>query len=102
MLKKENIHPLESTEPERDEDYLYSASNHDCTGLTPTPAHDEFQAEAYQELFHYVPPYGPIGSCSFLDDPIPPMNHGRTTDGIHLETRHHVTDQKPNSRHDYP
>lgn len=56
MLNHENLHPLETEASERDEDYLYSASNHDATGLTPTPAHDEFEAESYQELYHYLPP----------------------------------------------
>lgn len=75
-----------------DEDYLYSASYQDCTGLTPTPAHNEFEAESYQELFHYLPPLPPNSS----------QNHGRTTDDIHLETRHKVTEQTPKSRYDYP
>lgn len=102
MLKNENLHSLETEAPAKDEDYLYSSSNHDCTGLTPTPAHDEFEAESYQELFHYLPPIHPTHSVAAVDDPIPPYNHGRTTDDIHLETRHHEHDQRPTSRYDYP
>ena len=56
MFKNENLHPLDTEESKRDEDYLYSASTQDCTGLTPTPAHNEFEAEAYQEISHYLPP----------------------------------------------
>ena len=102
MLKNENLHPLETEAPEKDEDYLYSGSNHDCTGLTPTPAHNEFEAESYQELYHYLPPVHPENSISVGDAPLPPYNHGRTTDDIHLETRHHEHDQRPTSRYDYP
>ena len=102
MLNNENLHPLDTEESERDEDYLYSASNHDATGLTPTPAHNEFEAEAYQELFHYLPPVTPQNSVTTTDAPSPPFNHGRTADDIHLETRHHEHDQRPTSRYDYP
>jgi len=102
MLKNENLHPLEAEAPEKDEDYLYSGSNHDCTGLTPTPAHNEFEAESYQELYHYLPPVHPENSISVGDAPLPPYNHGRTTDDIHLETRHREHDQRPTSRYDYP
>ena len=45
--------------PTMDEDYLYAASNHDTTGLTPTVAHNEYEAESYQELNHYLPPVQP-------------------------------------------
>lgn len=102
MKKEPNARPLNTNNPTMDEDYLYSASAHDCTGLAPTPAHDEFEAESYQELFHYLPPIAPSHSVSAVDNPIPPYNHGRTTDDIHLETRHKESDQSPKSRHDYP
>lgn len=102
MKKKQTETPLYTHNPAPDEDYLYSASVTDCTGLTPTPAHNEFEAESYQELIHYVPPVSPNHLSSAVDDPVPPFNHGRTTDGIHLETRYEVTDQHPKSRYDYP
>ena len=55
MKKESNNTYLQHTK-DHDEDYLYSASTQDCTGLTPTPAHNEFEAEAYQEIAHYLPP----------------------------------------------
>lgn len=102
MKSEQNARPLNKNNPSMDEDYLYSASCHDCTGLAPTPAHNEFEAESYQELFHYLPPVCPMHSVSAVDDPIPPYNHGRTSDGIHLETRKEVTDQPPQNRKYYP
>jgi len=102
MLKNENLHPLETESSKNDEDYLYSASYHDCTGLAPTPAHDEYEAESYQELAHYLPPIHPQQGIPATDNPIPPYNHGRTTDDIHLVTRHKEHDQRPMSRYDYP
>lgn len=67
---KNKTYPQHTTDIE--EDYLYSASYQDMTGLTPTPAHDEFEAESYQELAYYQPPVMP---------------------------KH---DQRPSCRHDYP
>ena len=101
MKKEQNARPLNTNNPTMDEDYLYSASSHDATGLTPTPAHDEFEAESYQELYHYLPPIAAANSTSANDFPTPPYNHGRTTDDIHLEMRRKVTDQRPQCRHDY-
>ena len=102
MKKNQSETPIYSHTPDLDEDYLYSASYQDATGLTPTPAHDEFEAESYQELYHYLPPLHPQQGIPATDNPIPPYNHGRTTDDIHLETRHHEHDQRPMCRHDYP
>ena len=102
MKEHKSARPLNTTNPTMDEDYLYSASYQDTTGLTPTPAHDEFEAENYQELTHYLPPLHPQQGIPVTDYPIPPYNHGRTTDDIHLETRHHEHDQRPSCRHDYP
>lgn len=101
MNEKQNVRPLNKNNPTMDEDYLYAASCQDCTGLTPTPAHDEFEAESYQELAHYLPPVSQMQSSSATAAPIPPYNHGRTTDDIHLEMRRKVTDQRPKSNY-YP
>ena len=98
-MKKE---PLNKNNPTLDEDYLYTASFRDCTGLTPTPAHNEFEAESYQELAHYLPPIHSAQTNSSKDEPIPPYNHGRTSDDIHLETRKEVTDQPLKNKHYYP
>ena len=37
----------------------FAASSGDCTGLTPTPAHDEYEAESYEDLYPYLPPAPP-------------------------------------------
>lgn len=102
MKKEQQARPLNPNNPTMDEDYLYAASYHDCTGLAPTPAHNEFEAESYQELAHYLPPISPMHSSSAVDDPIPPYNHGRTSDDIHLETRKEVTEQPSQNKHYYP
>ena len=39
-----------------DDNYLYAASANDMTGLTPTVAHNEYEAQSYEELFPYLPP----------------------------------------------
>lgn len=102
MKKEQNARPLNKNNPTMDEDYLYSASCRDCTGLAPTPAHDEFEAESYEELYHYLPPVLPPNSASAVDDPIPPITHGRSADGIHLEMRREVTDQPEENKKYYP
>ncbi len=39
-------------------DYLsISASTTDCTGLIPAPAQTPSQREAYEELYHFLPPH---------------------------------------------
>lgn len=76
MKKEQNARPLNTHNPTLDDDYLSTASCNDCTGLTPAPMHNDFETEAYQQLFHFIPPYGPINSCSAVDDPIPPYNYG--------------------------
>ena len=102
MHKNEHSQPTNTNTSKNDEDYLYSASNHDCTGLTPTPAKNEFEAESYEQLFHYLPPVFPMTSVSAVDDPIPPFNYGTASEDLQPKTRRNVTDQTPKSRHDYP
>ena len=43
-------------DPIADDDYLFAASANDMTGLTPTIAHNNYEAESYEELFPYLPP----------------------------------------------
>lgn len=44
-------------EIEEDYDYLgNSASTSDCTGLQYKAPVDDFQKEAYEEVYHYLPP----------------------------------------------
>ena len=72
--------------PIAEDDYLFAASANDMTGLTPTVAHNEYEAQSYEEVFPYLPP-------------IQPNSHGDATasvaDGIHAEYRTQVTRQNP-------
>lgn len=69
-----------------DDNYLYAASACDMTGLAPTPAHDEYEAQSYEEVFPYLPPVQPNPTGAG----VPPVAHG-----IHTEYRTHVTKQHP-------
>ncbi len=60
------------------DNYLYAASVNDMTGLAPTIAHNEHEAQNYEELFPYLPP----------------ASH--PADGIRAEYRTEVT---PQSKH---
>ena len=88
--------------PTMDQDYLYAASNRDTTGLTPTVAHDEYEAESYQEINHYLPPVIPTApdaipthggeelpqrSTQEIPDDTHDEIHLRAADGIHAEMR---------------
>lgn len=42
-------------DPIAEDDYLFAASANDMTGLTPTIAHDNYEADSYEELFPYLP-----------------------------------------------
>ncbi len=56
--------------PTMDDDYLFSASCQDCTGLIPSVAHNEAEVESYEELYPYLPPTPPpIGD----PQPMPPI-----------------------------
>ena len=73
-------------DPLADDNYLYAASANDMTGLTPTVAHNEYEAQSYEEVFPYLPP-------------IQLNTQGDATvsvaDDIHAEYRTHVTRQNP-------
>lgn len=62
-----------------DDNYLYSASSNDMTGLTPTVAHNEYEAQSYEELFPYLPQN--------------PASDTAVSEGIHAEYRTQVTKQ---------
>ena len=72
-------------DPINDDNYLYSASANDMTGLTPTVAHNEYEAQSYEELFPYLPPIQPTTKAG---------NIAHVAEGIHAEYRTHVTRQK--------
>ena len=50
-MKKDNQKLINST------DYLVnSASTQDCTGLVPRGLQSDEEVEAYEEVYHYLPP----------------------------------------------
>ena len=48
-----------NNDPIAEDDYLFAASANDMTGLTPTIAHDNYEADSYEELFPYLQPVAP-------------------------------------------
>lgn len=42
--------------PTMNDDYLFTASCQDCTGLIPSVTHDEDEVENYEALYPYLPP----------------------------------------------
>ena len=52
-MKKDNTL---ANNPTMDDDYLFSASCQDCTGLIPSVAKDEYEVENYEDLYPYLPP----------------------------------------------
>ena len=73
-------------DPLADDNYLYAASARDMTGLTPTVAHNEHEAQSYEEIFPYLPPIQ-------LD--VKGDSTSSVADGIHAEYRTNVTSQNP-------
>ena len=71
-------------DPIADDNYLYAASANDMTGLAPTVAHNEYEAQSYEELFPYLPPVSPNTEGGAVPS---------ATEGIHAEYRTHVTQQ---------
>jgi hypothetical protein len=69
-----------------DDNYLYAASANDMTGLAPTVAHNEYEAQSYEELFPYLPPVQPNPNGGIVS---------AVAEGIHAEYRTHVTEQHP-------
>ncbi len=72
-------------DPIADDNYLYAASANDMTGLAPTVAHNEYEAQSYEELFPYLPPVSPNPDGGAVPS---------VAEGIHAEYRTHVTRQK--------
>ena len=50
-----NVKKQPSNNPTMDDDYLFSASAQDCTGLIPSVTHDEAEIESYEEIYPYLP-----------------------------------------------
>lgn len=70
-----------------DDNYLYAASATDMTGLAQTVAHNEYEAQSYEEVFPYLPPKQ---VTSKDDTPV--------SEGIHAEYRKQVTRQKKHGK----
>ena len=68
------------------DNYMYAASASDMTGLAPTVAHNEYEAQNYEEIYPYLPPIQPISQGDATTS---------AADGIHAEYRTHVTRQNP-------
>lgn len=71
-----------------DDNYLYAASATDMTGLAVTVAHDEYEAQSYEEVFPYLPPVQPNPDGGDVPS---------VAEGIHAEYRTKVTRQLPPS-----
>lgn len=74
-----------SDDPTMNDDYLFSASCNDMTGLTPTVAHSEDEAQNYEELFPYLPQIPP--------NPITGQPDVSPAEGIRAKMRTEVTRQ---------
>ena len=59
MNDKNEKNSSKKTSPTMGEDYLFSASCTDCTGLIPSVTDDEEKLENYEELYPYLPPVPP-------------------------------------------
>lgn len=58
--------------PTMDDDYLFSASCQDCTGLIPGVTHDAEEAENYEALYPYLPPVYNVDRPIEIPREIPP------------------------------
>ena len=68
-----------------DDNFLSAASTTEMTGLVPSVAHDEYEAQSYEEVFPYLPPIPPNSAVTVPDTPV--------AEGIHAEYRTEVTKQ---------
>ena len=82
MPQKETQNPVNKNflteDAYMDDNYLYAASANDMTGLAPTVAHNEYEAQSYEELFPYLPPVQPNPDGGDVPS---------VADGIHAEYR---------------
>ena len=69
-----------------DDNYLYAASATDMTGLAVTVAHNEYEAQSYEEVFPYLPPVQPNPDGGEVP---------AVSDGIHAEYRRYEAKQQP-------
>lgn len=89
MSQKETENPVNKNflteDSSLDDNYLYSASANDMTGLAPTVAHNEYEAQSYEEVYPYLPPVQPNPDGGDVPS---------VADGIHAEYRTRVMPQK--------
>lgn len=71
------------------DNYLYAASASDMTGLAPTVAHNEYEAQSYEEIYPYLPPTSLHGFTNGTDSFV----EINAAEGIHAEYRTHVSEQ---------
>ena len=83
MSEKKENNPI-------DDNYLYSASANDMTGLTPSVAHNEYEAQSYEEIYPYLPPLQQNSAVSTPDTPF--------SEGIQSNYRTKVTRQNPSHK----
>lgn len=83
---EETKHGAQNTSTADDHNF-FAASASDMTGLARTIAHNEYEAESYEELYPYLPPLPPNSVITTPDTPI--------AEGIHAEYRTQVTRQHP-------
>ena len=79
MRVTKQVRPLNPDNPTMDDNYFFAASYNDCTGLTPTVAHNEYEAGSYEDLGHYLPPVIPTAETDT------PGQSFIRTEGIHAE-----------------
>ena len=83
MSEKKENNPI-------DDNYLYSASANDMTGLTPSVAHNEYEAQSYEEIYPYLPPLHPNSAITTPDTPV--------SEGIQSNYRTKVTRQNKDEK----
>lgn len=79
MNLSKNVRPLNTNNPTMGDDYLFAASATDCTGLIPSVAHNETEADNYDEIVHYLPPIPPNPVTGAPEEPM------LAAEGIHAE-----------------
>jgi len=87
--KKEKLQTREAEDIMYD-NYLFSSSTNDMTGLIPSVAHNEVEAQNYEEIFPYLPPN--------LPNPITGVPEPPLAECIHSEMRKGVTTQRKDTQ----
>ncbi|MBR4027211.1 MAG: hypothetical protein IKJ01_06590 [Lachnospiraceae bacterium] len=66
-----NHHKTTAEIPNVNDDYLFAASNRDCTGLIPSGIQGNDEVDNYEEIYPYLPGYFP------RPENIPTMNESK-------------------------